>query len=183
MSSILRTALAIVAALALGDAAAAAQAFPQLQPGTRVRIRAPNLVDGLLTGKIASRSADSVVVAGEAGEEFTVPFAAMSELNVSRGVSHARGGLTGAIWGAGIGLGFGLVFAVPNSQHGSQSNYGLGPPTAAEGVLLGVGGGAVIGFSLGALGGSEQWERLRIPASIAVIPVRRGLGFRVALTR
>jgi hypothetical protein len=180
-----RVVLAILGALALGDTVAAAQALPELQPGMRVRIRAPNVVDGQLTGKIASRTAEALVVTDERRGEFTVPVAAMSELNVSRGSSHSAGALKGAMWGAGLGLGVGLMFAaVPNSErhsHSGYAGYGLGPPTAEEGILLGCGGGLVIGFSLGALAGSERWDRVHIPASIAVVPARRGLGLRFAL--
>jgi len=170
--------------VAKGHTAAAAQAFPEVQPGTRVRIRAATVVDGRVTGKIVGRAAESFVVDGESGGEFTVPFAALSELSVSHGVSHARGALTGAMWGGGLGLGVGLVFtAVPNSERKSQSGFTLGPPTAAQGVLLGASGGLLIGSALGALQGSEQWERLRLPASIALVPVRRGVGLRFTLGR
>jgi hypothetical protein len=110
--------------------------------------------------------------------------AALSELNVSRGKSHSAGALRGAMWGAGLGLGVGLMFAaVPNSERHSQSGYGLGPPTAEEGILLGCGGGLVIGLSLGGLAGTERWDSVRIPASIAVVPVGRRLGLRFALNR
>ena len=184
MTSSVRVAMLIILALALGDGVAAAQALPDLQTGTRVRIRAPNIVDGQLTGKITSRTAEAVVVAGEHGAEYTVPFAALSELNVSRGVSHTRGALKGAMWGGGIGLGVGLVFAaVPNSERKSQSGFGLGPPTVAEGILLSTGGGLVIGAGLGAISGSEQWERLHLPASMTVVPVSRGISLRFAISR
>jgi hypothetical protein len=183
-SSTARVVLAILVALALGDTVAAAQALPQLHSGMRVRIRAPTVVDGQLTGKIASRTAEALVVTDERRGEFTVPFAALSELNVSRGKSHSAGALKGAMWGAGLGLGVGLMFAaVPNSDRHSQSGYGLGPPTAEEGILLGFGGGLVIGFSLGGLAGSERWDGVHVPASIAVVPVGRRLGLRFAINR
>lgn len=183
-SSILRAAFGVIIALALGGEVAAAQRFPELQPGTRVRIRAASVADKQLTGKITSRTSDAFVVAGERGEGFTVPFAALSEVSVSRGVSHARGALTGAMWGGGLGLGVGLVFAaVPNSERESQSFYTLGPPSAAQGVVIGTASGLVIGSLLGALEGREEWERLRVPVLVTLLPMPRGAGLRFTLAR
>jgi hypothetical protein len=178
-----RAVLEIVVALGCVAGVASAQAYPELQPGTRVRIRASNIV-GQMTGKIASRTADVVVVDDERGTVMTLPFSELSDVQVSRGVNHSRGALQGAMWGGGLGLGAGLMFAaLPNSARNSQSGFGLGPPSDAEGVFIGAGGGLVLGAALGALGGSERWERIRVPASIAVIPVRHGVGLRVTVAR
>ena len=182
--SVGRVMLAVVLALGIGATAASSQTLPELQPGMRVRIRAPSVVDGRVTGKIASRTAESFVVVAEPGAEFTVPFAALSELTVSRGISHAAGAVKGAMWGGGLGLGVGLMFAaVPHSDAQSGSGFGFGPPTAGQSILIGTGSGLAIGFVLGGLSGSERWERVRPPATVAVVPASRGFGIRFALSR
>ena len=181
--SIGRVMLAAGIALGVGGTALS-QTLSELQPGMRVRIRAPSVFDGRVTGKIASRTAESLVVVAEPGAEFTVPFAALSELTVSRGISHADGAVKGAIWGVGFGLGVGLMLAaVPQSDAQSGSGAGLGPPTAEEGILIGTGSGLAIGLLLGGLGGSERWERLRLPATVAVVPACRRFAIRFALSR
>lgn len=176
-----RLTVRVVAALALGTGLASAQVFPQVHSGSRVRVRAANVV-GEITGKITSRTDETFVIDDERGSVYTVPLAALSDLRVSRGVSRSRGALEAAVWGGGLGLGVGFLFAaLPDAAH--NSGGWIGTPSNAEFIQIGSGAGLVIGAALGAVGGHEQWEPLRIPASIAVFPLRRGLGLRLTLTR
>ena len=178
-----RAALGIAGALAFGGTAVAAQSFPELQPGVRIQFRAPIIVDGRVTGKIVSRTPESIVVVGEREGEYIVAFGALSELKVSRGVSHADGALRGALVGTGLGLGVGAIIGASSNSRG-QGGYTLGPPTFAQGLLIGAGGGLAIGAVLGGISGLEHWEGIRFPVSVALLPVHRGVGVRiVALNR
>lgn len=174
--------LGIVGALVFGGTVVSAQSLPELRPGMRIQFRAPSVVDGRVTGKIVSRTPASFVVIGEREGEYTVGFAALSELKVSRGVSHAAGAVRGALVGGGLGLVVGAIIGLSENSRG-QGGYTLGPPTFAQGLLIGTGGGVAIGAALGGYEGLERWEGIHLPAPVALLPVRHGLGVRLALGR
>ena len=172
-------ALGIASALALSGTVVAAQSYPELQPGVRIQFRAPNIIDRRVTGKIASRTPESIVVVGNREGEYIVAFGALSELRVSRGVSHADGAVRGALVGTGLGLGVGAILGASSNSRG-QGGYTLGPPTFAQGLLIGAGGGLAIGAILGGISGLEHWERIHLPVPVTLLPVRNGLGVRLA---
>jgi hypothetical protein len=154
----------VVASLSLLAAAAsvsplAAQAGTELQPGVRVRIRAPGIVGGEYTGTVLARRGDTLVLGSPTSTPVTVPMARMTSLEVSRGTSRSLGAIAGLKWGTPIGLGLGLAL-VPSINSCQRCNRGEAPAVVA---LYGI-SGAIDGAIIGALIGRERWERFALPA-------------------
>lgn len=145
--------------LAMLSAPASAQ-LTEMRPGARVRLGAPGLLAGRLTGTVLERSTDSLIFATPNGTPTRLPLSALDRVEVSRGRSRTRGALKGATWGAGIGLGLGLISVAAANECSSLDSS---CPTDSEFVTSTTVGSTVIGAIIGAIVGSERWQELRRP--------------------
>jgi hypothetical protein len=161
--------------LLVSAASASAQATTPAS-NDRVRLVAPGVVDGRLTGTVVTASAEAVDIRGGDGTVRSVPRSSITRLEVSRGRSRAAGALKGGLWGTGAGVALALANA-GFSDGGCDENAGDCVSTFAGIVTwtaLGTGLGTVIGFGIG----SERWQRL--PVGVSFLPRgRRGLGLSV----
>jgi hypothetical protein len=153
---------------------ASAQVGDELQPGVRVRVRAPGVIAGELIGTIIRRTRDTLALADERGLQVAIPFAALSSVDISRGKGHSAAAVKGMAWGAGIGLVSGIAAA-----SGVKSGDTLSKSEAIIGSTV---GGAIVGAGIGALIGSERWERFQLPVHIAIARQRRGLSLGVSMS-
>lgn len=153
--------------------------FKELDPGTRVRLQAPSAVAGKLIGVVIARSGDSLTVSRSNAMPVTLPMSALTSLEISRGKSHGRGALTGALWGGGVFLVLGVVLPVEECDENTPSNV-CSDESRAEGVVWAATGGALTGALIGAIIGAERWERAALPLQLGVRPLSSG-GVRVAV--
>ncbi len=146
----------------------------QPEPGSRVRVTAPDIGVDKSVGRCLELSDGSMQFAPESGAvPVTIPFVSMTGLQVSRGrkSSVRKGALWGGLIGGAVGVAIGASMEV--------EDFGT------EGfALAGVVAGAVIGAPIGAFIKTERWDEIpldRLPVSLA--PQRDGrvgLGFSVA---
>ena len=162
--------LVLAVGLLLPPSAAAGQ-LAELQPGARVRIRAPDAVAGRLDGTVLSRGPDGITVSTPGGAPLRVPLAAITAAEVGRGRSRRAGTLRGAAWGAGVGAAVGLLGAL-DDDHGCAAERCEDDYSAGEYVAAGAFGGASIGGVVGVIVGAERWQRLHVPArpSLSLCP-------------
>jgi hypothetical protein len=153
--------------------------FKELDPGTRVRLQAPSAVAGKLVGVVIARSGDSLTVSRSNAMPVTVPVSSLTSLEISRGKSHGRGALKGALWGGGVFLVLGVVMPIEECDENTPSNI-CGDESRAEGVVWAATGGALTGALIGAIIGAERWERAALPLQLGVRPLSGG-GVRVAV--
>jgi hypothetical protein len=158
--------LTLLAAPFVGTLVAHAQS-PPVEPGTRVRVSAPDLGIRNHVGALQVLNADSIVM--EDGLMF--PMASITQLDVSRGRK------SWALLGAGVGL---VV--------GAGLGGAIGAATGDEGGIA-VGGG-LVGFGLGtAIGAgirSDRWDEVpldRIRVSLVQPDGRFGFGASVRFLR
>ena len=161
--------------------AAAHSQLAELQPGARVRIRAPGEIAGRLTGVVVARSADSVTITRSGGTPVAVALAKLSTLDISRGKSRGAGALKGVAWGAAVGLGLGAIGPVTEVTCS-------GVPTrcapVSRGSFIGtmVLGSTIIGAAIGAVIGSERWAGGVLPTRVALLPPSRGQASGIMLS-
>ena len=167
----------LCALLLVLPAATTSAQIAEVQPGARVRLRAPGMVAGRYTGVVLSRTGDSMTVSRAAGQAVAVSFASVTSLEILRGKSRMKGAVKGALWGGGS---MALLFAsLPGSAKECRStssgtrciNLSVG-----ESMLIGGTGGAFWGALIGALIGAERWERAEMPARVALTPSMDGRG-------
>lgn len=167
-SRALRRCIAI--ALCMPCFSASAQ-LSELQPGTRIRLRAPGEIAGRLTGVVTARTVDSVTITRPNAAPLAVAVSKLTSLDISRGKSRLRGAGKGTLWGVGGGLLLGLT---PISE--STCTYGTGNCTpVSRGEFMGtmVLGSVIIGAAVGAIVGSEVWESAVLPSRLALLPPTR----------
>ncbi len=143
----------------------------ELDPGARIRIRAPGEIAGRLTGVVTARTAEAVTITRPNAAPLAVPFSKLTSLDISRGKSRLRGAGKGTLWGVGSGLLLGLI-APPDST----CSYGTGsctPPSRGEFMGTMVLGSVIIGASVGAIVGSEVWASAVLPSRLALLPPTR----------
>ncbi len=140
---------------------AGAQKLDELQPGARIRFRAPGVVAGRVTATVLRRSPDTLFVAEEDRTLLSVPVRSISAVDVSRGTSHGLGAWKGAAWGAGIGLVLGPVAALDSTSSGGKQSVG-------ESMVFTSVGGAVIGAIIGGVMGSERWDSFELPSRVGI---------------
>lgn len=170
--------LPVVIALLLPLAPAAGQ-VAELQPGARIRVRAPTVVAGRVDGTVIARSADSVTMTVPGGPSLRLPIAAITAAEVSRGRSRRDGAMKGLAWGTGIGAALGLLSELGGEEcpdDRCDDGYSTGEYLAASLVS-----GAALGAGIGAIVGAEHWQRLQLPARLALRPGRNGLTLALAL--
>jgi hypothetical protein len=165
--SLSMAALALVSCLAVPVSSADAQ-LTSLIPGVRARIRAPGSINGRVTGTVTNRSADSLSLAMESGVPVQIPLSAITAVDISKGKSRSKGAMKGALWGGAISLPLALIPAP--AQEDCTSNC-----TSRAGYFaFAVPGFALTGALIGAFVQSESWERLDVPARVALLPTRGG---------
>jgi len=173
-----RRLLPVLAALLIPLASAGGQ-LAELQPGARIRVRAPAVVAGRVEGTVITRTADSVTMTAPGGPTVHVPLAAMTAAEVSRGRSRRDGALKGLAWGTGIGAAMGLISELGGEEcpdDRCDDGYSTGEYLAA-----GVVSGAALGAGIGAIVGAERWERLQLPTRLALSVGRKRATVALAL--
>ena len=161
----------IAIALCMPCFTASAQ-LSELQPGARIRIRAPGEIAGRLTGVVTARTAEAVTITRPNAAPLAVPFSKLSSLDISRGKSRLRGAGKGTLWGVGSGLLLGLISTPPSTC----TNYGTGsctPPSRGEYMAAMVYVSVIIGAAVGAIVGSEVWDSAVLPSRLALLPPTR----------
>jgi hypothetical protein len=181
----LHTIVAIAWCFATATSRAEAQLAPlvELQPGSRVRVQAPAVLAGPLEATVVARARDTVTLTTARGAAIPIPLAAITTAEVSRGRSRRDGAVRGLAWGAGAGLVVGLpsavVYDARSVECGAEPcNNDLSPGEVVAGGLL---TGAVLGGGIGAIMGGERWERLTVPAYVAVRPNHAGVALLLAV--
>jgi hypothetical protein len=137
----------------------AGQAIAGLTEGARIRIR-PN--DGQKwTGKVEAITADTLVLQPEKRKTapVSIPVAALTRIEVSRGVSRGRPLRKSVGWGAAIGETSGAVLLeIQHEEVGGGSSAG---EAAVLGAVSGAITGGLVGLLIGLFGSSDKWERIR----------------------
>jgi hypothetical protein len=172
----MRSALITTLWLLLLSTAGGAQ-LAELQPGTRVRLRAPDVVAGRLEGVVVARGADTLALTRPNAVPVGIPLSAITAAEVSRGKSRRTGAVRGALWGAGVGVALGVLAAVaPDDCSGEECED---VPSDVETIVIMPIASALTGAAIGAVVGAERWERLAIPTRAALAPgAARRLGAR-----
>lgn len=154
----------------------------ELGVGTRVRLRAPEVVAGRLTGVVIARGADSLTVTRDNAAPVTLRLGQVTALDVSRGRSRSQGALKGALWGGGVMAVLGALVLDAQTCTGTGPSANCEEVSRAESVGYGAVSGAMIGAIIGVFVGSEHWQRLTLPARVGVAPAGGGVRVGVALT-
>ncbi|MGZ8376237.1 MAG: hypothetical protein ACXW0Z_03260 [Gemmatirosa sp.] len=164
-----------ITSFTLAASAAHAQ-LAELHPGARVRLRASDSAIGRLEGTITARSGGVLTVASAAGQR-SVPIARIVRAEVSRGKRWDAGARRGVVWGSGLGLAAGVASLAGYEDCADPSRDGCvrDPHSRAHYVVVGLGTGAVLGTLVGAAIGVEQWDRVELPARVALRPTPAGL--------
>lgn len=137
----------------------------ELRPGVKIRITAPGIVANRFEGTLLARTADSITVGSSNVQPLTIPLASVESVEISHGKSRAKGAIKGLEWGAGLGGVLGLAIMNAPTCTGSRYTSNLvcnvppttGQKTAAVGAMTF--GGIFWGSIIGALIGSESWDR------------------------
>jgi hypothetical protein len=143
----------------------------EVQPGARIRLRAPEELAGRAVGLVVARSADSLTFAREGAAPRTLSLRSITALELSRGKSHAQGLLRGIAIGGAIGLLLGASGYEAENCDGYVCNRG-------QAAALGAFGGAIIGATVGAAIGVERWERITLPVRVSAL---RSAGGRLSV--
>ena len=169
--------LGIAAAAPLSDAAAQ-QAIP-IAPGTRVRVRAANLVAPLVANFLQMRGDTAVFIEDVAGRGvWSLHVSDITKLERSNGERRANTPyiVRGAMIGGAVGVASGLLIASSLKPSDTGKKYSR---MASGGAGLVV--GAVIGGIVGSRFGAERWTTVSLPRRVSVLPDSRGLGLRVGI--
>src|SRR5262245_14075132 len=154
----IRAALITLLVLRLVSVPLAAQQFPDLVVGSRVRVSVSD--ERKLTGRVEQVTADALVLQPEGQAAVSIPIAALNRVEVSRGSpSRVQSAWRYAKWGAAIGAGSGAIsLGLQHDQVGDGSSVGR---AVALGAWSGMLFGGLIGAAIGAGHSGERWERVR----------------------
>jgi hypothetical protein len=163
-TSFMRLTLVLALSVSL-PAALAAQggSGPTLEPGDTVRLLAPTLQTRPIVGEVLLYQGDSLTVRrGNTAIDLAIPLVAVERLEKWEGTDRRRSvrrwARAGLFLGAAVGLVSGPLLASAGSKPG-DAEVDVPGRTALAGL-----GGAVLGVSLGAAGGSLfAGERFRWP--------------------
>ena len=169
---------ALIAALVLfvPGAVAAAQA---LTPGTRVRVKSPQVVAPVI-GSYQGMRRDTVVVIedGAGAQVWTFTRSAVDRIEISAGMKGGNRGPTTrwALIGAGAGAAAGVLTAVI-LEGSSDSKY-----NELLSGAVGAGLGGAIGAAYGYRRLEEHWTSVPIPRRVGIAPSHHGvrIGFSAA---
>ena len=149
-----------------------------IAPGTRVRVKSPQVVAPVI-GSYQGIRRDTVVVIedGTAAQVWSFTTATIERIEVSAGMKGGnrgpmtRWGLIGAGAGAAAGL---LVSAVLQGASDSEYNHAIN-------AVIGAGIGGAAGVAYGHRKLEEHWTEVPTPRRVGVAPTRDG--FRVGFSR
>src|SRR4051812_8526913 len=119
-----------------------------VQPGARIRVRAPSAVAGRIDGTVLNRTTDSIVIATPALVQYRLGLSSLASLEVYQGRSHSLGAWKGALWGGGVMLPLALLGTIDTPRGTDQAAVFFEVETVYAGV------GAIIGSIIGA----ESWS-------------------------
>ncbi len=140
-----------------------------LKTGQRVRVTVPDSNPPTLTASLVALTEDSLVVGpdtmspsaspGVVARRLALPLDAVSELEVSRGIhtNVVAGSLIGTVFGSLVGLAA-LCTRVHDCLGHGDKDAPLGPSLGFIGIA--VGGGFVLGGTVGAFVRSEHWDQV-----------------------
>jgi hypothetical protein len=170
--------------LLLPPADLTAKEFPLIALGARVRIYAPSLIDGQVTGKVVKLNADTLMVALRGPKTpLQVPCASIESLEIYRGVDRkiGKGMAIGTVIGAGVGayVGYGLSGISFDGEKIDRSDRL--EMASICGFALGL-LGASVGAGIGVLRGDERWEKVPLGCIRAGITPQRHGGVRLAMS-
>jgi hypothetical protein len=151
----------IILLAGLGFSQAAAQWPPAVEPGTRVRVRLPELQyqesarrGHLLRGRVMGLARDTLYLEiTDSVGPLAVPRSLIQRLDLSRGVPSRvanalrQGAISGVLWG--------LTLVLVNEMDDT-------PRGAGETALIGGGIGFATGAILGAIFPRERWKSVRL---------------------
>jgi hypothetical protein len=155
---VIRTALLALLLLAALPAASAAQ---PLAVGMRVRVMAPALSGGWISGTVAQvDSAALRMRVPPAGGPLLVPAETLQRLQASRG--RGRATLEGAVAGGTLAALVGFFAVQAEGDTGCARGCGGG---SGAGFLVGAGAGTLLGALIGSRipAGPERWRELPLP--------------------
>jgi hypothetical protein len=141
-------------------------------PGTRVRVRAPNLVAPLIANFLNLNADTAVFIEDAAGRGiWSIRVNEISRLERSDGEKRMNAPymLRGGLMGAGIGAATGLLFAATFKPSDDTQKY-----DRLTTGLVGAGAGAVIGAMLGGRVVKEKWVEIPL-RRLSVAPTKRGV--------
>lgn len=154
-----RPTLAILVAVALGLVGARTEGADMLGVGSRVRVDAVGVGEGVMVGTVRAVRADGLRVQLE-GRNWAVevPMRSVRGLWVSQGTRGraAIGALLGAV--AGAALGYALHKEDQNLQPGEGDGKGLS-------AVFGAAGGAAVGGLVGSAFKSERWAPVELSSA------------------
>ena len=168
-----------VAAAALTLVLPSGLAAQALAPGTRVRVKSPQVVAPII-GTYQTMRGDTVMIIedGTAAKIWSFKSSTIDRLEVSAGMKgHNRGPMTRwALIGAGGGAALGWLTAA--ALEGATSDKYNDFLSAAVGAGL----GAVAGAAYGSRKLEEHWNSVAVPRRVGFVPTRDGLrvGFSAA---
>jgi len=156
-----------------------AQEQPPIEPGSRVRVSAPDLAMHRQVATLEAWRGDTLVLA----RPWTMdcPLASVTRLEVSQYRKSNCG--KGALIGGGIGVAVGALIGAMWTEEGDLGCTDRAACVGLGAAALGVTGG-LIGLGIGALSKTERWEEVpldQLRASLAPPHDRRlGIGLSVA---
>ena len=152
----MRTVLSLIAGLLLVSVTnLSAQQAPPIEPGSRVRITAPDQAMHQEVVTLEAWRGDTLVIGRP--WTFRCPLASVTRLDVSRGRNALKGLLIGAMVGAPICA---AVLFVGSQDPGDPNSlcYEGAAGCAARGALVCGAAGGLVGLGIGAL--SERWKEV-----------------------
>lgn len=164
--------VSILLFISVVQSAALAQ-MSNLTKGDLVRIYAPGIQGKSIIGTVYEVSTSAMLVSAE-DSSFTIPFASINKLDISKGKKRNAG--KGALIGAGlVGLTGGIIGAASYkecNEEGFLACIGYVDKTSLTvvGVLLGTLTGSAVGAIIGSTVESHKWDRIPLKLSAVVAP-------------
>jgi hypothetical protein len=179
----IRTACLAALAAALSSASAFAQTLDELRTGDRVRVRGLEATERgdqryERIGQLAARDSIRLVIVRQQPAVFdSLPFFAMTDLQVSRGVvprqkSMLVGAVAGVVTGGALWL---IAHHLPSLAENRITNDGQVVPAKGNEsfekvALIATPALTALGFGIGALANSELWVSVRLPVHFPTRP-------------
>jgi hypothetical protein len=150
---------------------------PEVPMGARVRVTAPSATANKYVGIVSSQQRDTLTLRRYDRSSIAIPTSAVTSLDLHRGKNRTKG----ALWGAAAGLILGGILGLVSASAEKEPCF---CPTDAQVTVLTAGAGALTGGAVGALFGTDRWERVYGPdrntTSSSVAPTRPRLALRFA---
>ncbi len=153
-----------------------------IEPGARVRIKAPTLSKRPIVGTFEGVRDSILLVRGNRATTATeIRLGQIERLDVSQGKKSnaGAGALAGLLSGAALGAGFGLVAC--GSGSGCEDFGGTGTIALFTGAI-GAGGGLLLGVIIGAATQSDRWEEVAPDRLRVGLTLNQGRGVGLGLS-